>query len=212
LNDMLKNVITWGIILLVLMSIFNHYGNVGTTPDELTYTDFLNSVRNGTIAEVTISSSQEGNTIKGRDVNGKEFHTFGMPDPRLVDDLVENNVEITAEPPEQRSVILDLLINIIPVLLLVGLWVYFMRQMQGGGGRGAMSFGKSKAKLQGEDQIKVTFADVAGVEEAKVLKKPRKKLRNWWSSCAIRVSSRNWVVTFPAVFCCWVHQEPVKPF
>jgi len=168
LNDMLKNVITWGIILLVLMSIFNHYGNVGTTPDELTYSDFLNNVRNGTVAEVTISSTSEGNTIQGLDVNGKEFQTFGMPDPRLVDDLVENNVEISAEPPKERSVILDLLINIIPVLLLVGLWVYFMRQMQGGGGgRGAMSFGKSKAKLQGEDQIKVTFADVAGVEEAK---------------------------------------------
>ena len=168
MNDMLKNVITWGIILLVLMSIFNHYGNVGSTPDELTYSDFLNNVRNGTVAEVTISSTAEGNNIQGRDVNGKEFSTFGMPDPRLVDDLVENNVEISAEPPKQRSVILDLLINIIPVLLLVGLWVYFMRQMQGGGGgRGAMSFGKSKAKLQGEDQIKVTFADVAGVEEAK---------------------------------------------
>ena len=168
MNDMLKNVITWGIILLVLMSIFNHYGNVGSTPDEFTYSDFLNNVRNGTVAEVTISSTPEGNTIQGRDVNGKEFQTFGMPDPRLVDDLVEHNVEISAEPPKQRSVILDLLINIIPVLLLVGLWVYFMRQMQGGGGgRGAMSFGKSKAKLQGEDQIKVTFADVAGVEEAK---------------------------------------------
>jgi len=168
LNDMVKNVITWGIILLVLLSVFNHYGNVGSTPDELTYSDFLNNVRNGTIAEVTISSSAEGNTITGRDVNGKEFHSFGMPDPRLVDDLVEHKVQITAEPPEQRSVILDLLINIIPVLLLVGLWVYFMRQMQGGGGgRGAMSFGKSKAKLQGEDQVKVTFADVAGVEEAK---------------------------------------------
>ncbi len=168
MNDMLKNVITWGIILLVLMSIFNHYSSVGNIPDELTYSDFLNNVRNGTVAEVTISSSPEGNTIHGRDVNGKEFHSFGMPDPRLVDDLVEHNVDITAEPPEQRSVILDLLINIIPVLLLVGLWVYFMRQMQGGGGgRGAMSFGKSKAKLQGEDQIKVTFADVAGVEEAK---------------------------------------------
>ncbi len=165
---MVKNVITWGIILLVLLSVFNHYGSVGTTPDELTYSDFLTNVRNGTIAEVTISSSAEGNTITGRDVNGKEFHSFGMPDPRLVDDLVEHKVQITAEPPEQRSVILDLLINIIPVLLLVGLWVYFMRQMQGGGGgRGAMSFGKSKAKLQGEDQIKVTFADVAGVEEAK---------------------------------------------
>ncbi len=168
MNDMLKNVITWGIILLVLMSIFNHYGNVGTSPAELTYSDFLDNVRNGTIAEVTISSSAEGNAIQGRDVNGKEFHSFGMPDPKLVDDLVEHNVQISAEPPEKRSVILDLLINIIPVLLLVGLWVYFMRQMQGGGGgRGAMSFGKSKAKLQGEDQIKVTFADVAGVEEAK---------------------------------------------
>jgi len=165
---MLKNVITWGIILLVLMSIFNHYGNVGSAPDELTYSDFLDNVRNGTIAEVTISSTAEGNTIQGTDVNGNAFHTFGMPDPRLVDDLVDHNVRITAEPPEQRSVILDLLINIIPVLLLVGLWVYFMRQMQGGGGgRGAMSFGKSKAKLQGEDQIKVTFADVAGIEEAK---------------------------------------------
>ncbi len=168
MNDMLKNVITWGIILLVLMSVFNHYGNVGTSPDELTYSDFLDNVRNGTVAEVRISSTPEGNTIQGRDVNGKEFRTFGMPDARLVDDLVEHDVEISAEPPKQRSVILDLLINIIPVLLLVGLWVYFMRQMQGGGGgRGAMSFGKSKAKLQGEDQIKVTFADVAGVEEAK---------------------------------------------
>jgi len=165
---MIKNVITWGIILLVLLSVFNHYGSVGSTPDELRYSDFLDSVRNGTIAEVTISSSPEGNTINGRDMNGKEFHSFGMPDPRLVDDLIENNVKITAEPPEQRSVLLDLIINIIPVLLLVGLWVYFMRQMQGGGGgRGAMSFGKSKAKLQGEDQVKVTFADVAGIEEAK---------------------------------------------
>jgi len=165
---MLKNVITWGIILLVLLSVFNHFGSAGSTPDELTYSKFLDDVSNGTIAQVTISSSAEGNTIVGKDVNGKDFSTFGLPDPRLVDDLVKNNVEITAEPPEQRSVILDLLINIIPVLLLVGLWVYFMRQMQGGGGgKGAMSFGKSKAKLQGEDQIKVTFADIAGIEEAK---------------------------------------------
>lgn len=168
MNDMLKNVITWGIILLVLLSVFNHFGSVTGTPDQLSYSKFLSDVRNGTIAQVTISSSAEGNTIIGKDINGKDFKTFGMPDPRLVDDLVKNNVEITAEPPEQRSVILDLLINIIPVLLLVGLWVYFMRQMQGGGGgKGAMSFGKSKAKLQGEDQIKVTFADVAGIEEAK---------------------------------------------
>jgi cell division protease FtsH len=94
--------------------------------------------------------------------------TFGPPDPKLVDELVENQVEITAEPPQERSVIVELILNITPVLLLIGLWVYFMRQMQGGGGgRGAMSFGKSRAKLQGEDQVNVTFDDVAGVEEAK---------------------------------------------
>jgi len=155
LNDMLKNVITWGIILLVLLSVFNHYGSVGSTPDELTYSDFLNNVRNGTIAEVTISSTAEGNTITGRDVNGKEFKSFGMPDPRLVDDLVEHKVEITAQPPEQRSVILDLLINIIPVLLLVGLWVYFMRQMQGGGGgRGAMSLPCRLARARQNYRVK----------------------------------------------------------
>src|SRR5690554_4183017 len=119
---MLKNVITWGIILMVLLSVFNHFGSVGGTPEQLSYSKFLSDVRNGTIAQVTISSSAEGNTIVGKDVNGRGFSTFGMPDPRLVDDLVKNNVEITAEPPEQRSVILDLLINIIPVLLLVGLW------------------------------------------------------------------------------------------
>src|SRR5210317_1394098 len=100
---MLKNVITWGIILLVLMSIFNHYGNVSSTPDELSYSDFLDNVKNGTVAEVTISSTAEGNSIKGRDVNGQDFQTFGMPDAKLVDDLVENNVQINAEPPEQRS-------------------------------------------------------------------------------------------------------------
>ena len=86
-----------------------------------------------------------------------------------MDDLVDNKVEITAEPPAERSVLIDLILGVAPILLLIGVWIYFMRQMQGGGagGRGAMSFGKSRAKLQGEDQVKVTFADVAGVEEAK---------------------------------------------
>ena len=114
MNDMLKNVITWGIILLVLMSIFNHYSGVENAPEELTYSEFLQNVRNGTVAQVNIRSGADGNTIQGTDVNGKTFSSYGMPDPRLVDDLVENNVEITAQPPEQRSVILDLIINIIP--------------------------------------------------------------------------------------------------
>jgi len=168
LNDLAKQLLTWAIIAIVLVSIFNHYATVGTTPDALSYSQFLDNVRNGQVAEVHIQSNDSGNNITGRGVDGGEFNTFGPPDPKLVDDLVENKVEITAEPPAERSVFVDLILGVAPILLLIGVWVYFMRQMQGGGaGRGAMSFGKSRAKLQGEDQVKVTFADVAGVEEAK---------------------------------------------
>jgi cell division protease FtsH len=168
LNDLAKNLLTWAIIAIVLVSIFNHYASVGTVPESLAYSEFLSNVKNGKVAQVHIQSNDAGNNISGSAVDGSEFQTFGPPDPRLVDDLVENKIEITAEPPAERSVFVDLILGIAPILLLIGVWVYFMRQMQGGGGgRGAMSFGKSRAKLQGEDQVKVTFADVAGVEEAK---------------------------------------------
>jgi cell division protease FtsH len=137
-------------------------------PDALTYSEFLNNVRNGKVGQVNIQSNDSGNKISGRGVDGNDFQTFGPPDPRLIDDLIENKVDITAEPPAERSVLVDLILGVAPILLLIGVWVYFMRQMQGGGaGRGAMSFGKSRAKLQGEDQVKVTFDDVAGIEEAK---------------------------------------------
>ncbi len=168
MNDLAKNLLTWAIIAIVLVSIFNHYATVNGVPDALTYSEFLNNVRNGTVGQVHIQSNDSGNKITGRGVDGNDFQTFGPPDPKLIDDLVENKVEITAEPPAERSVLVDLILGVAPILLLIGVWVYFMRQMQGGGaGRGAMSFGKSRAKLQGEDQIKVTFADVAGIEEAK---------------------------------------------
>ncbi|MEJ8567416.1 ATP-dependent zinc metalloprotease FtsH [Elongatibacter sediminis] len=168
MNDLAKNLLTWAIIAIVLVSIFNHYANVSNVPDSLAYSEFLADVRNGQVAEVHIESSLNGNQISGRTSDGNDFRTFGPPDPKLIDDLVENRVEITAEPPAERSVLVDLILGVAPILLLIGVWVYFMRQMQGGGaGRGAMSFGKSRAKLQGEDQVKVTFADVAGVEEAK---------------------------------------------
>jgi cell division protease FtsH len=168
LNDLAKNLLTWAIIAIVLVSIFNHYASVGTVPESLSYSEFLSNVKNGQVAEVHIQSNDAGNNITGSSVDGGEFQTFGPPDPKLVDDLVENKVQITAEPPAERSVFVDLILGVAPILLLIGVWVYFMRQMQGGGaGRGAMSFGKSRAKLQGEDQVKVTFADVAGVEEAK---------------------------------------------
>ena len=168
MNDLAKQLLTWAIIAIVLVSIFNHYASVGTVPDSLSYSEFLSNVRNGQVAEVHIESNSSGNAISGRSVDGNEFKTFGPPDPKLVDDLVQNKVDITAEPPAERSVFVDLILGVAPILLLIGVWVYFMRQMQGGGaGRGAMSFGKSRAKLQGEDQVKITFADVAGVEEAK---------------------------------------------
>jgi cell division protease FtsH len=169
LNDLAKNLLTWAIIAIVLVSIFNHYAKVGSVPDPLSYSEFLEDVRNGKVSQVHIQSNDSGNNITGRATDGGDFQTFGPPDPKLVDDLVQNKVEITAEPPAERSVLVDLILGVAPILLLIGVWVYFMRQMQGGGagGRGAMSFGKSRAKLQGEDQVKVTFADVAGVEEAK---------------------------------------------
>ena len=168
MNDLAKNLLTWAIIAVVLVSIFNHYASVGSVPQNLAYSEFLSNVRNGKVAEVNIESSLSGNQVTGKGIDGQEFRTFGPPDSRLVDDLVENKVQISAEPPAERSVLVDLILGVAPILLLIGVWVYFMRQMQGGGaGRGAMSFGKSRAKLQGEDQIKITFADVAGVEEAK---------------------------------------------
>ncbi len=168
MNDLAKNLLTWAIIAIVLVSIFNHYASVGTTPDALSYSEFLSDVRNGQVAQVHIQSNDSGNTISGSTVDGGNFQTFGPPDPKMIDDLVDNKVEITAEPPTERSVFVDLILGVAPILLLIGVWVYFMRQMQGGGaGRGAMSFGKSRAKLQGEDQVKITFEDVAGVEEAK---------------------------------------------
>lgn len=168
MNDLAKNLLTWAIIAIVLVSIFNHYATVSDVPDALTYSEFLNNVRNGKVKEVHIQSNDSGNKISGRGVDSSEFQTFGPPDPRLIDDLIENKVDITAEPPAERSILVDLILGVAPILLLIGVWVYFMRQMQGGGaGRGAMSFGKSRAKLQGEDQVKVTFDDVAGIEEAK---------------------------------------------
>mgnify|MGYP001493363663 FL=1 len=110
----------------------------------------------------------DGKTISGTYKNGTTFLTYGLNDPKLVDDLLSNNIEILTEPPAKPSLFLQILIQWFPMLLLIGVWLFFMRQMQGGsGGKGAMSFGKSKAKMMTEDQNKVTFADVAGVEEAK---------------------------------------------
>jgi cell division protease FtsH len=161
---MVKNLILWAVIAVVLMSVFNGFNQHTVPASTLSYSQFINEVKAGRVKTVHI----DGRKVDGLTIGGEKFSTYSPNDPQMVNDLLANNVEIQASPPEQRSLLLDILISWFPMLLLIGVWVFFLRQMQGGGGgRGAMSFGKSKARLMGEDQIKVTFNDVAGCEEAK---------------------------------------------
>ena len=165
LNDMIKDVVLWVVIAVVLMSLFNNFGPQSDKSDTaLSYSQFIDSVKAGQVQQVVIDE----HIIKGKLQGGQVFKTYAPNDNHLVDDLLGNNVEIKAVPPEQPSLLMQLLVSFGPMLLLIAVWVFFMRQMQGGaGGRGAMSFGKSKARMLEEDQIKVTFADVAGCDEAK---------------------------------------------
>lgn len=164
---MVKNIIMWVVIMGVLMSVFNNFGGVKQSSNTaLSYSQFINSVNAGQVSTVSI----DGLNIVGKTASGERFTTRSPDDPHLVNDLLKNGVEFSAKPPEEKSVIMSILIAWFPMLLLIGVWIFFMRQMQGGGGaggRGAMSFGKSKAKLLNENEIKVTFDDVAGVQEAK---------------------------------------------
>jgi cell division protease FtsH len=163
-SDMAKNLILWVVIAIVLMSVFNNFTATQTQPRTEAYSDFIEQVRQGQVKEVTI----KGRTIEGVSEGGQRFTTYSPGDDGLVGDLLNNDVEIKAAPPEKPSVLMQILINWFPLFILIGLWIFFMRQMQGGaGGRGAMSFAKSKARMLSEDQVKVTFADMAGAEEAK---------------------------------------------
>ena len=161
---MVKNILLWVVIAAVLMSVFNNFGAQKSSGSSLSYTQFISAVHNGQVKTVTI----DGNAIKGVTTGGQKFITYSPNDLHLVDDLLENNVEIKAQPPKEHSLLMQIFISWFPMLLLIGVWIFFMRQMQGGGagGRGAMNFGKSKARLMEEDKIKVTFKDVAGCEEA----------------------------------------------
>ena len=164
MNDMVKNLILWVIIAIVLMSVFNNFNVKKGSESSLNYSEFISQVKNGAVESVKIS----GSTIQGKLRTGDSFVTESPGDDGLVGDLLNHDVQIEAVPPEKPSVLMSIFINWFPLFILIGLWIFFMRQMQGGGGgRGAMSFGKSKARMLTEDQVKVTFADVAGVEEAK---------------------------------------------
>ena len=167
LNDMAKNLILWMVIAGILLTVFQNI-NQETREDNINYSEFVREVRAGRVAAVELA----GINITGWRNDNTQFRTV-MPligDDQLMNDLFDNGVEIRANEPEQQSIWTQLLVASFPILIIIALFFFFMRQMQGGGagGRGGpMSFGKSKAKLLGEDQIKVTFADVAGVDEAK---------------------------------------------
>lgn len=148
------------------MTVFNSLGGESTVPNNLSYTQFISEVKQRRVASATI----DGRQIQGRFTDDRPFDTYSpeTDNRALIGDLLDAGVDIRAQPPQETGLMIQLLINWFPFLLLIGVWIFFMRQMQGGGGgRGAMSFGKSKARLLEEGQVKITFADVAGIEEAK---------------------------------------------
>ena len=161
---MAKNLVLWIIIAVVLMSVFNNFGPAKPRADPIPYSEFIADVKNGKVERVTI----DGRIIYGDTISGESFSTYTPDDPEMINDLLGSGVRVQAKAPEQDSLLMQIFISWFPMLLLIGVWIFFMRQMQGGaGGRGAMSFGKSRARMLGEDQVKISFADVAGVEEAK---------------------------------------------
>ncbi len=166
MNDVAKNLILWVVIAVVLLSVFQSFQGREASGRNMIYSDFLQQVESGQVSEVLI----EGQNITGKLANGQTFKTYSPEtnNSALIGDLVKSGVKIVSRPPEQPSLLTHMFISWFPFIVLIGLWIFFMRQMQGGGGgRGAMSFGKSKARLLGEDQVNVTFNDVAGVDEAK---------------------------------------------
>lgn len=167
MSDMMKNLVLWVVIAVVLMAVFNNFGSRSIRADAtLSYSQMIDAVKAGQVQQVAIADD----TVIGRMQSGDKFKTYKPDDPHLIDDLLANGVEIVVKPPEEPSMLMQIFVSFGPILLLIAVWVFFMRQMQGGGvgGRGgAMGFGKSKARMLDQDQNKVTFADVAGCDEAK---------------------------------------------
>jgi len=163
---MAKNLILWLVIAVVLMSVFQSFAPSNTNEQQIDYTRFVQDVRQGQVRDVVVG--RDG-VIKGSKRSGEDFVTVipGIHDKDLINDLVKQGVRASGDLPEETSFLTTIFISWFPMILLIGVWIFFMRQMQGGGGKGAMSFGKSKAKLLSEDQIKTTFSDVAGCDEAK---------------------------------------------
>ncbi len=166
MNDMVKNLLLWLVIAAVLLSVFNNF-NMKSQTEQVGYSEFIQEIQSERVKRVVV----DGLTISGERNDGSNFETIRpmVEDPKLIDDLLQHNVVVEGRKPEQQSVWSQLLVASFPILIIIAVFMFFMRQMQGGGGGrgGPMSFGKSKARLLGEDQITTTFADVAGVDEAK---------------------------------------------
>ena len=163
MNNMFKNLAIWMVIGLVLMTVFNQFSTRQVAQNSIEYSQFLDEVKQGHITKVLI----EGRTLKGTTTEGKRITSYAPPDLWMVSDLLKNGVKIEAKPEEEPSFLMNIFVSWFPMLLLIGVWVFFMRQMQGGGKGGAFSFGKSRARMTDEAQNTVTFADVAGCDEAK---------------------------------------------
>ncbi|HEX7811089.1 MAG TPA: ATP-dependent zinc metalloprotease FtsH [Burkholderiales bacterium] len=163
MNNLVKNVAIWLVIALVLMTVFNQFSARQQQTTSMEYSQFIDAVKQGQVAKVTI----EGRVLKGVGNDGRKFTTYSPSDPWLVSDLLKAGVIIEAKPEEEPSLLMNIFVSWFPMLLLIGVWIFFMRQMQGGGRGGAFSFGKSRARMLDESTNPVTFADVAGCEEAK---------------------------------------------
>jgi cell division protease FtsH len=163
-NNTLKHIAIWIAILLVLMTVFNPFNGSAKAEKQMVYSEFMQAVKEGQIAKVQI----DGRVVKGKTVDNEDFSTYTPNDLWMVNDLLKYNVQIEAKAEQKRSVLLEIFMSWFPMILLIGVWIFFMRQMQGGGkGGGPFSFGKSKARQLDESTNQTTFADVAGCDEAK---------------------------------------------
>ena len=163
-NNKFRGILIWLAIAFVLVSVFNQFNLTSSSPSgrNVEYSKFLEEVKNGKVNRVVM----EGRTLLGTLNDGKQISTYAPPDLWLVSDLLKNNVQFEARPEKEESFLTNLFVSWFPMILLIGVWVYFMQKMQGGRG-GIFSFGRSKAKMTPEDQNRVTFKDVAGCDEAK---------------------------------------------
>ncbi len=163
MNNFFRSMAVWLVIGIVLMTVFNQFNTRQPTTNTMDYSAFLEEVRQGRITKVVI----QGRTLEATTVEGRKITSYSPPDLWMVSDLLKHNVDVVAKPDEEQSFLMSVFVSWFPMLLLIGVWIFFMRQMQGGGRGGAFSFGKSKARMLDENSNQVTFADVAGCDEAK---------------------------------------------